>query len=147
MNISVCSPSIYTPTKGSSKGYLFTDISNVAHNLYMLWKSWNAIGQAGSTSAVQRTEPFWSYAYTLYRMYLKCFDRLQDWVPPHPQKEKRLHQCISANNFRGTALRFTLPHSFRFLSVGTLKNPIVCRFRSDKADYLPRFDVHSTVHR
>jgi len=36
MNISVCSPSIYTQAKGSSKGYLFTDISNVAHNLCML---------------------------------------------------------------------------------------------------------------
>jgi len=132
--LSVLPPFILRPKEAVKGIYLMT--YQMLHNLYMLWKSWHANGQAGITNELQRTEPFWNYVHTLCRMYLKCFDKLQDWVPPHQQKEKRSYQCISANSFRGAAIRFTLPNSFKCLSVGTLKNPSVCRFRIDKADYL-----------
>jgi len=54
--------------------------------------------------------------FSLYRVYLKCLDNLQEWIP-HTKTRNTVHIRPQTFNFEGTTRTFALPRSFSFLSV------------------------------
>jgi len=61
----------------------------------------------------------------LYRVYLKCLDRLQEWIPYTKKGGKSSYQCVTANGFRSRASTFARHQFFVLLSVGALTIPNV----------------------
>jgi hypothetical protein len=68
-------------------------------------------------------------------MYLKYFDKIQKWVPPHQKKEKSSDKYMSANIFRGTAQKRVDLSPLDFCLCGHLKT-LVCSAAIENEDTL-----------
>jgi hypothetical protein len=68
-------------------------------------------------------------------MYLKYFDKIQKWVPPHKKKEKSSDQYMSANIFHGTAQQRVDLSPLDFCLCGHLKT-LVCSAAIENEDTL-----------
>lgn len=80
----------------------------------------------------------WLYLlYSFYSFYPECFDKFQDWVPPHQRKEKSLFKCMYADCFRGKPFTFVRPVSSRFLSVGKPKKLSIFGSNLKRTDTVP----------
>ena len=73
-------------------------------------------------------------------MYCKCLDKIQERVACTKARDKNAHISVRPQTFifRGTALKFARPRTFKLLSVTTLKPPIVISFNWKWRDTSPK---------
>jgi hypothetical protein len=83
----------------------------------------------------------------LYRVYLECLDKHEEWVPHTKTSEKISYQYMPAYKFRGRAKHHVHLILVLFLSVGTLKTRDVLSSNWKWSDTSPtHFDTCPTSH-